>query len=88
MKSQPYAETLSQSLDRAFLELRDRGAAISADMEQQAREGFAFDGVKYGETKMANFPLDSYKGKPTKKGGHISIYRMESGRYEQTNYIL
>ncbi len=88
MKSKPYAETLSESLDNAFAELKDRGAVIAVDIEQHAREMFGDGGIRYNETRSANIPLVSYKGKATKKAGHITIYRMESGRYEQTNYIL
>lgn len=81
-------ETQSQAVDLAVSELKARGAGIAPDIEQDMREGFGNGGQRYGETKIANIPLVTYKGKPTKKFGHITIYRAESGRYEQVNYIL
>lgn len=45
-------------------------------------------GVNYGETVSANFEIDTLKGKSTRKYFHVSIYRMENGKYEVTSYIL
>ena len=44
--------------------------------------------MNYEETKEVHCPILAIKGKPTKKWYHIVIYRMSSGRYELTNYIL
>lgn len=87
MKS-PWHDTLGQALDAAFAELKEGGAVISTENETLAREAFAFGGMKYNETRISNVPLDSLKGKPTKKFGHATIYRAESGRYEVTTYVL
>lgn len=55
----------------------------------EAEIAMAFNGgVSYGQTVSKSFELVSLKGKKTKKWAHISLYRMESGRYELTNYIL
>jgi hypothetical protein len=81
-------ETQSQAVEAAIAELKAAGAVLLPDIEQDMREGFANGGQRYNETKMANVPLASHKGKSTKKYGHVTIYRAESGRYEQTTYIL
>jgi hypothetical protein len=83
----PWHDTLSQALDAGMVELKER-ATISPEQEQQMRETFAFGGLRYGETKQAHGELESYKGKPTKKFAHLTIYRAESGRYEITTYVL
>lgn len=62
------------------------------EFERENPEGeiaAAFNGgVSYGQTVSRSFELASLKGKKTKKWAHITLYRMESGRYELTNYIL
>lgn len=44
--------------------------------------------VEYGQTKRADLGLVGIKGRQTKKFFHVSVYRMDSGRYELTTYIL
>lgn len=44
--------------------------------------------VNYGDTRRWHFAIATIKDKPTKKWYHISIYRMESGTYELTTYVL
>lgn len=88
MKLELFHETLASALNNGVAYLVAQGAQIDPQAEYDLREKFAFDGVKYEETKTGDCPLISFKGKPTKKWGHLSIYRMSSGRYELTAYIL
>ena len=44
--------------------------------------------VNYGQTLQASYEILTLKGKPTRKRFHISIYRMDSGNYELTTYVL
>lgn len=44
--------------------------------------------VSYGTTHRFDFEIKTLKGKPTRKWFHAAIYRMDSGRYELTSYIL
>lgn len=81
-------DTLGQALDAGIIEIKSGSAVMSEAAEAELRERFAVDGVKYNDTKQGHAPLESYKGKPTKKYAHISIYRAESGRYEVTSYVL
>ena len=82
----PYSETLSETLQKfvSFVENES-----NATFEDDPQEMFCFfPPVNYGQTFSKSYPLKSYKGKPTKKWAHMVIYRMESGKYELTNYIL
>lgn len=44
--------------------------------------------IAYGETHTWQFALTAYKGKNTRRGLTVVIYRTESGRYELTYYYL
>lgn len=44
--------------------------------------------VNYGCTLTEDFELLTFNGRPTRKWAHVSIYRLDSGRYELTAYIL
>lgn len=81
-------ETLGSALNAGMAELVARPAVLCTESEQTAREKYTFGGMVYGETKSADVKLISYKNKPTKKWGHITIYRHESGRYEVNTYVL
>jgi hypothetical protein len=80
-----YHETLSLALQAAEAHAVCSRAMIDRDA---LREEFATGGIPYGTTRNADLPIQFYKGKPTRKGFHVSIYRMDSGRYELTCYIL
>lgn len=54
---------------------------------------FGTGGVAYGTTKSANIPLlkdgnpiVGKSGKPMNRALHVTVYRMESGKYELTCY--
>ena len=87
MKSnQIYFETLGSAL-RAFADnVASKGGVMLADISDVA---MAFNGgVSYGHTASRSFELATLKGKPTRKFAHVTLYRMESGKYELTDYVL
>lgn len=51
------------------------------------RAAFKFGGISYEQSREAHYKLLSYKGKPTRKYLHVTIYRMPSGNYELTMYV-
>jgi len=80
-----YFDTLSQALDAAKLNAEACRAEIAgADWETLM---LTFGPVSYGQTVTRLYSLAFLKGKSTRKGLNITIYRMESGRYELTTYI-
>jgi hypothetical protein len=80
-----YHETLSSALFHAKVEAFASGAIINRD---ELDEAYSTGGVPYGTTREAHLPIEFLKSKATKKHFHVSIYRMDSGRYELTCYIL
>jgi len=79
-----YHATLSQALDAAINHAANSRASIA---QSEVHEQFS-EGLKYEETKQAHLSIVELKGKATKKYFHITIYRMSSGTYELTCYIL
>jgi len=81
-----YHDRLDQALDEVnkFIET-NKIVLAEPDSIQKA---FQFGGVNYGETKDAHAQITSINLKPTKKYLHVTLYRIESGRYELTIYIL
>lgn len=51
------------------------------------RGPFLYGGIPYEQKKDAHYKLLAYKGRPTKKYLHVSVYRMPSGNYELTCYV-
>jgi hypothetical protein len=43
--------------------------------------------VSYGTTVKYAIPMLTSKGNPARKYMHISLYRMDSGRYELTTWL-
>ncbi len=83
--SSPFTETLAQSLELIEAELkRLRAEVVDADW----LNAFSFGGLAYGQTKEAHVELTSFRGKPTRKYAHATIYRTENGRYEWLVYFL
>lgn len=78
-------ETLAETL-RAFIDFVKTSGGV---FEEDEDEMFLFTSpVNYQTTMVGHYPLASFKGRGTKKYAHMTIYRMESGRYELVNYIL
>jgi len=80
-----YYETLSETLSAALVNLAKRKGELSDGVDFY--EPFQYGGIPYATTKSASFPLKTLKGKATRKAFSVSIYRMESGRYELTDYV-
>jgi len=85
MSKSCYFETLSESIVALHANIIDAGAEIAPDWSCNIYDK---GHVAYGTTHTFDWPIVSLKGKPTRKYFHASIYRMDSGRYEVTSYIL
>ena len=79
-----YHETLSSALHAAIAHASNSRVNIS---QSEVFDIFE-DAIGYECTKTGNLTISELKGKPTKKYFHIVIYRLSSGRYELTCYIL
>lgn len=91
----PFYDTLDQALN-AVEEYIIKNSIQVAPTEHPSneadqfgiREPFLFGGIPYGQSKKSDYKLVSYKGRPTRKYLHVNITRMDTGRYELTNYVL
>jgi hypothetical protein len=80
-KSDTYFETQSEALQFVFDSIED------TQYEVKLPENIWTEHVAYGSTVRYYLPLIVAKtGNPAKKWLHISLYRMDSGRYELTYY--
>lgn len=85
-----YFETLSQTLDA----VRGKANAMGFELDEDSVwSSFGTGGISYGSTKSAVIPLLkdgqpilNKRGKDANRGISVSIYRMDSGRYELTMY--
>lgn len=80
-----YFETFAQAVDAAGARAHAERAVLSkpSDLWNICQEP-----LYYTQTRTVDCKLDTYKGKPTKKYFHATIYRMDCGRYELTTYVL
>lgn len=83
---QPFHDTLGSAVSAAFDYLEARRAQF--DPALRLDNPFTFGGVAYGTNKDAHFELISFKGKPTRKFGHINVWRSETGLYEVNAYVF
>lgn len=81
-KTKSYHDSLGECITDVGDNLLELNEAKSSEWNNHI-----FGSVGYGETYRQNFHLDSLLGKGTRKGLLVSIYRLESGRYELTCYI-
>jgi hypothetical protein len=84
-KFETYHETLFSAID----EVKTYCAKAKADcywpdFDNHFAVGFCLYG---GQSARASFPLVALRGRATKNGLHINLYRLESGRYELNVYI-
>lgn len=86
-----FHETLTAAVAAAIVDITPE-AGFNMD---EAVRPFETGGIPYpqkGADKLpcvcSDFPLLTYKGRPTKKHGHIQIWRHDSGRYESNSYVL
>ena len=88
--SDTYFETLSAALDH----VRGMAEKMGYELDEDAVHfQFGTGGISYGQTKSATIPLlkdgkpiMSKSGKELNRAISVSIYRMDSGRYELTAY--
>ena len=80
-----YFSTLSGALDQASKSAKEE-AGLFVDNEDMFTS-FGTGGIRYGHNKKASISLIDCKGKESKKCLQISIYRMNSGFYELTDYV-
>jgi hypothetical protein len=82
---QIYFETLAETIEG----IKTRLFADRIELTNPAEIGCVFAGhLNYGNDRSGNFEIASLRGKSTKKWFHAQIYRMDSGRYELTTYVL
>ena len=89
--TQNYFNTLAEALDYARERAKERGYEMD---EEDIWTYFGTGGVPYGTTKSHNIqllvngevPMNPKTGKPLNRSWHITIYRMESGKYEMVSY--
>lgn len=88
--SDTYFETLSAALDSVRLMAEKLGCTLDED---EVWNRFGTGGISYGTTKHGVIsllkdgqPIVSKSGKPLNRGISISLYRMDSGKYELTAY--
>jgi len=88
--SDTYFETLSATLDHVREMAKEMGYELDED---DVNFQFGTGGISYGQTKSATIPLlkdgepiMGKSGKPLNRAIRVSIYRMDSGRYELTAY--
>jgi len=88
--SDTYFETLSATLDYVRQLANQYGYELDED---DVHFQFGTGGISYGQAKSANIqllkngePIVGKSGKPLNRAIRVSIYRMDSGRYELTAY--
>ena len=88
--SDTYFETLSETLEAVQRYAESMGYTLD---EEEIMLQFGSGGISYGQTKSVNLtllkdgqPILDKRGKPMNRYLHVSIYRMDSGKYELTMY--
>jgi len=61
--------------------------AIAKGYSPQYPEHLWVEHVAYGTNTKYTIPMLTSRGNPAKKHLHISLYRMDSGRYELTTWL-
>jgi hypothetical protein len=76
-----YFETQHEALDYSHQ------MAISRRYDPQYPDHLWTEHVSYGTNVKYCIPLLTHRGNPARKHLHISLYRMDSGRYELTTWL-
>ena len=80
--SKTYFETQSSALNEAFEKAQAKGYTVNEPNRIWTEH------VSYGTTVHYHLPLiKTSTGNPARKWLHISLYRMDSGKYELTYYF-
>ena len=82
MTNDIYHETLGSAF-QAVREYLKAEKAVSEEFEGYLHTG----GIGRSQTWQGHFKLDSRQGHGTRSYLHVSIYRLETGRYELTRYL-
>jgi hypothetical protein len=77
--SQTYFETQSSALQYVEDQLKSKFLIAYPDRIWSEH-------VNYGTSVSYHLPLNTLEGKPTRRFVHITLYRMDSGRYELNYY--
>jgi len=80
-----YFETLGATVNEIVARLAVDNIVLEPAQETPMAD---LSPVSYGCTLLRSYPIAVFKGKPTRKLFHVSICRLESGRYELTTYAL
>lgn len=80
------ASTLRETLDTLATEIMQDGMVLQDGVE--THDEFIFGGINYNESKTAHYPIETIKGKNTRKHLHVVISRTDNGRYEGLQYAL
>ena len=85
-----YYETMNEALDAVEVFCKANRAVVNEGFTLGSwRNRYASNHALYaGFTSREDFDLLTFRGKETRKRLHVVLYRMDSGRYELTNYIL
>lgn len=83
-----YHETLGAAQDAAIAYFQALGAVFNPDVLTDSLFRAFSGGVSYGNTVSGSIEIESLKGNKTKKWAHLSLYRMDCGKYELTAYML
>lgn len=75
---------VSEAISR---EVEARPIVLSAESEEILSSSMS-EGMRYGEIRRINVPIESLSGRSTRKWFHAVVERMESGRYELVSYVL
>lgn len=85
MSKSCYYETHAEAIDALDAALYEAGTVLDPNWQDEVHNR---GHIAYGTTQTFDWPIIEARGKRTRKYFHAAIYRMESGRYEVTSYVL
>lgn len=80
-------QTLWEAVEEIQCELEERGVELSITAHEDLQAPYQ-NGMRYGEVVRSDVPVETIKGKRTRKYAHAVIERLDSGRYEPLVYVL
>lgn len=83
--NETYFETFAAAIDGAVRAADEADALLARPSEVWS---LVQEPLNYGDARQGDFALELLRGRPTRKFFHVSIYRLYSGRYELTTYVL
>ena len=79
--------TLTEAVESCIGYLIEQGVILTMEAREQVASRF-MGGCRYGERICCDVPIQSLRGKGTRKYAHIVVERLDSGRYEPIAYVL